>query len=375
LSRLRTFALFATLVALVAGLAACGGGSSSEKSDESPQKVADEATFQGVKSGTLDMSLGVDIAGAEGGHVDVTLSGPFQAGAKNELPQLDMDATAKGDVNGESVDFEGGLTLLSDRAFVSYEGDEYEVDPTTFTFVKSAVERAAEEQGAQNGTEAATACQEAAAEKLHPSAFIQHLSNEGSAEVGGTATTQISGDLDLAGAIDALAALTKDPACSAALGSAGGAPSEAELDEAKSELGSALKKAHADFFVGDDDIVRKVDAELTVEPKEAASDGPKKVDLSLEIEISGVNEEQSIEAPSSAKPLEQLFQKLGVNPTELLNPGGAGGLGGLLEGVTGGGGSSEGKSPSGGQGQQKYLECLRSAKSSADIAKCSELLE
>jgi hypothetical protein len=372
LSRLRTFALFATLVALVAGLAACGG-SSSEKSDENPQKVADEATFKGVKSGTLNMSLGLDVAGAEGGHVDVSLSGPFQAGGRNELPQLDMDATANGEVNGEGVDFEGGLTLLSDRAFVSYEGDEYEVDPTTFTFIKSAVERAAEEQGAQNGTEAATACQEAAAEKLHPSAFIENLSNEGSADVGGTATTQISGDLDVGGAIDALVGLTKDPACSAALGSAGGAPSEAELNEAKGELEGALKKAHADVFVGDDDIVRKLDAELTVEPKEAASEGPKKVDLSLEIEITGVNEEQSIEAPSGAKPLEQLFQKLGVNPTELLNPGGAGGIGGLLEGVTGGG-SSAGGSGSGAKGQQKYLECLQSAKSSADIEKCSKLL-
>lgn len=372
MSRLRTFALFATLVALAAGLAACGGGSS-EKSNENPQKVADEATFKGVKSGTLNMNLGLDVAGAEGGHVDASLSGPFQAGAKNELPQFDMEAKANGTIHGESVDFEGGLTLLRDRAFVSYKGDEYEVDPTTFSFIKAAIERSAEEQGTENGTEAATACQEAAAEKLHPSAFIENISNEGSADVGGTSTTEISGDLDVGGAIDAVVALTKDPACSAALGSAGGVPSEAELDEAKGELQSALKKAHADVFVGDDNIVRKVDAELTVEPKEAASEGPKRVDLSLEIEITGVNEEQSIEAPSGAKPLEQLFQKLGVNPMELLSPGGAG-LGSLLEGVTGGRGSAQGGG-SGMHSQQKYLECLRSAKTSADIAKCSALLE
>ena len=53
-----------------------------------------------------------------------------------------MTAGAKGSAKGEDIDFEGGLTLLSDRAYVNYEGTEYEVDPTTFGFVKSGFEQA-----------------------------------------------------------------------------------------------------------------------------------------------------------------------------------------------------------------------------------------
>ena len=33
--------------------------------------------------------------------------------------------------------------LLGDKAYVNYEGTEYEVDPTTFSFVKSTVPAAA----------------------------------------------------------------------------------------------------------------------------------------------------------------------------------------------------------------------------------------
>ena len=105
---------------------------------------------------------------------------------------------------------------------------------------------------------------------------------------------------------------------------------------------SALKTAHVDVYVGDDNIVRKIAAELSIEPQNASSSGPKKVDLEFELSIDGVNEEQTISAPSGAKPLNDLFQKLNINPIELLGAAsgqgglsGSGGLGGLLNGLSG----------------------------------------
>ena len=53
---------------------------------------------------------------------------------------------------GEDIDFDGGLTLLTDRAFVEYKGTEYEVDPTTFGFLKSAFEQAQQQGGAEAAT-------------------------------------------------------------------------------------------------------------------------------------------------------------------------------------------------------------------------------
>ena len=53
---------------------------------------------------------------------------------------------------------------------------------------------------------------------------------------------------------------------------------------------------------------------MTIEPKGTGE----KVEVEFELTLERVNEEQTIKAPAGAKPLEELFQKLGVNPIELL---------------------------------------------------------
>jgi hypothetical protein len=376
LSRIRILALFATVAALASLLAACGG---SDRSSEDPQQVVESATLKGVESGELKMKLEVSSQGKEAGNLDVEVSGPFQQGAKGELPELAIQASAKGNAQGEPVDFEGGLTLLSDRAFVEYEGQEYEVDPTTFGFVRSAFERAQQQGGAESGD--VTACQQAA-EGIGFSQFFENAENEGSADVEGTSTTKVSGDLDVSGAVDALIKLTEDPACAKQLEAAGKLPL-GELEAAKGELSSAIKKAHVELYVGDDDIVRKFAAELTVEPKGSHES----VEVDLEVSLAKVNESQSISAPSGAQPLERLFLKLGINPIELLEGGASGGIGNLIEKLGGaslggggsagtpGGGSSGGEASPGSGSQAEYVECLSEAQSAADIQKCANLLK
>jgi hypothetical protein len=388
LSRLRIFVLFAAALALAAALSACG--SSGSNSNKNPQTVVNDATLKGIKSGNLSLALKVNAEGSEGGNLNLSLSGPFQGEGKNQLPQLNLSAKANGSFNGKNINFDGGLTLLPDKAFVNYKGTEYEVDPTTFSFVKSTIERAQQRGGAQSKSAGATACQEAVA-NLKVGDFVENLRNEGSSDVGGTSTTHVSGDLNVPGAIGALLALTKNPACSAQLGAAGPLPSEAELDKAKSQVESALKTAHVDLYVGNDNIVRKIAAKLSIEPQNASSGGPKKVDLEFELSIDGVNEEQTIEAPSGAKPLNDLFQQLGVNPLELLGAAsgkgglsGSGGLSGLLNGLSGaagggspsgGGSESSGGGSSGGGNQQAYLKCLQGATTPVDLQKCAALLK
>jgi hypothetical protein len=375
LSRFRIFVLFAALTALATAFAACGG--SSDRSSEDPQTVIENATLEGVTSGSIDLSLGVNAEGDKGGNIDVSLSGPFQSGAKGDLPQLDMTASAKGTAKGEDVDFEGGLTLLSDRAYVEYEGTEYEVDPTTFGFVRSSFEQAQQQGGgAEENPADVSACQEAAS-GLDVGDFVDNSSNEGSADVDGTETTKISGDLDVGGAIDAIIKLTEDPACSKQLEAAGPLPI-GELEEAKSELTAAVKKAHVEVYVGDDDIIRRLAAELTIEPKETRNE---KVEVEFELSLSGVNEEQDISAPSGAKPLQVLFQKLDVNPIELLEGASSGeGLGNLFESLiggsaAGGGSPSAGGSSSGGSGGTDYRGCLEAAETPADLQQCASMIQ
>lgn len=384
MSRFRIFMLLATSVALAGVLAACGG---SDSSSEDPQQVLETATLEGVKSGTIDLSLGVKAEGDSGGELDLTLSGPFQSRGPETLPELEMDVSAKGDMDGESVDFDGGITLLSDRAFIEYKGTEYEVDPTTFGFVKSGFEQGLSEAGAEgeSGSADVTACQEALV-GIDLTTVIDNLESDGSADVDGTSTTKVSGELNPEGAVDAIIALTEDPACSSQLEAAGPLPLD-ELEAARGEVSKAVKDAHVEVYVGDDEIIRKAVAGITLEPEDAAGES---VEIEFEMTLGGVNESQKISAPADAQPLEGLFNELDVNPTELLEAGSGGGLGGLLESVGGdsgsgdsGGGGGEAESPEveidpedlpSAEASQEYLECLQGAKTANDLQDCASLL-
>lgn len=328
------------LIALATALVACGD---SDRSGEDPQTVIDEATLQGIESGAIDLSLAVDAKGREGGDLDVTLSGPFREGegGKADLPQFDLTAKADGAVNGEAIDFEGGLVLLANSAYVNYEGVDYEVDPTTFSFVESIIEPPSE--GGQGESSSLTACQEAIGE-LKPADFTENLKNEGEVDVGGTSTTKISGELNATSAIDSLIELTEDPACEAQLSNAGPLPSKSELEQARGDVRQALKSAKVDVYVGDDDIVRRISARLEIEPKDSEK-GPSSADVSFDLVLTDVNEDPEIVAPQGAKPLGNLFLKLDINPLELLGilqGEEDADIGGLLEKLGQGGGSAGG---------------------------------
>jgi hypothetical protein len=333
MSRPRLLSVFAVLFVLSVALAACGG--SGDKSSESPQAVLDEATLQGIESGNIDLSAGVKAQGSEGGNIDISLSGPFQGEGAGNLPQLDMNAKAKGTYNGKDIDFDGGLVLLPNTAFIGYEGVEYRVDPTTFSFVESTLAQAQREAGAETGAEGVAACQEEFG-GLKVADFLEGGSNEGSADVGGTSTTKVSGDLNVSGALDTILEVVESQACRAQLAAAGPLPSKSEIEKAKQEVSGAVKSAHVDVYVGDDDIVRQISAQLTIEPKNGGS-GPKSVEIDFDLKLTEVNEEQTISAPPNAEPLSKLFIKLNINPIELLGmlqgEGGGENLGDLLKGL------------------------------------------
>jgi hypothetical protein len=317
----------AALVLATVALAACGG---SDNSDASPESVMENATLEGIESADLDAAIEVLMSGAKGGEIDLTLSGPFESVEGGSTPKLDLTAEATGTVDGENVEFEGGLVLLPNSAYVNYKGTDYEVDPTTYSFIESTLEQAQEQGRSEGEAPGASACQKAVA-GLEIGDFLENLRNEGEADVGGTSTTKISGDLDVGAAIAALMKLYSDPACSSQLDAAGQLPSMQELKEAQDEFRRSVKIAHADVYVGDDDIIRRIKGETIIKPKGAA--GTAKVDF--DIRLDGVNEEQEISAPGSARPLEDLFARLKINPLELLGAlqGEGSGLENLLEGV------------------------------------------
>jgi hypothetical protein len=384
LSRKRTFALLAIFAALAAVLSACGGGGGGSSDD--PQQVIEQATFEGVESGDLSMTMNVKAEGENGGNMKIDLSGPFQSTGKKSLPELAMTVKANGEAEGESIDFEGGVTVLGDRAYIGFDNKNYEVDPTTFGFIKSGFEEAEQEGSKESAGSEATACQKEAT-SLKLDEFVDNLENEGGEEVDGVKTTKLSGDLNPKGAVDSIVQLLETPACASQLEAAGPLPL-GELKSMEGELTSAIKQAHAEIYVGEDDhIVRKVVADLTVEPKGT----DEKAEIDVDVTLSGVNEKQSIKAPANAEPLEKLFGELGVNPLELLGAmegGGGDDIGSLIEGITSemGGEEANGVSPSTDEsleelelpttGESKeFTECLAEAKSASDVQECASLME
>jgi hypothetical protein len=317
-SRFRILALLIGLAALTALAMGCGGG------DESPESTLRDASMEGIDSGNVDLSLQVSSVGRESGNVELSLTGPFRR--KAELPQVALKATVEGEAGGEAIDLEGGLTLLSDRGFFNYEGTEYEIDPEYFGLAKPTFLPLAPGQGKKGTVSALNGCLEAAS-GLDLGSFGNNLSEGGNADVDGTATTKISGDLDVPAVLAALVELAEDPSCETQLTAAG--RSAAELEQLESELAGTVKKAHVEIYVGDDDIIRKVAGELVAEPKGSGRD---RVEAEFELTLSEVNEGPEIVAPAGGKPILVWLEGLGIDPFDaLFLVGEKEGLGRILE--------------------------------------------
>jgi hypothetical protein len=372
LIRLRTlFAIFAVALPVPAVLAGCGGGDSGSSDD--PQTVLNE-TFsndQSITSGNVNLTLGVNATGDQGGSFQASLNGPFQGDASNpqSIPQLDWTVTAKGSGGGQSIDFSGGLVVTSDNAYVEYNGKNYEVGSDTFKQVKDQLEAqagAASSSGAP--TSFAEGCQQALEQAgatdtsgcdIDLQSWLPDPSNEGTEDVGGTSTIHIHGDLDVQKVLTDIGNL------------AGAFPGASAQGFDPSQLGAfsdAVTEASMDVYSGQDDhLLRKLALHLTIDPSVIAGGAVSvpidKIDITFGVELDDVNQQQTISAPSGAQPISQLLSDLGISAGDL------GSIPGLGTSSSGGSGSSGGSSSS------DYFQCLQQAGNDPKaINKCASQL-
>ncbi|MDX6583845.1 MAG: hypothetical protein QOI10_3029 [Solirubrobacterales bacterium] len=363
MTRIRTlFALCVLALAIGAAVAGCGG---SDSSSEDPQTVLDE-TFNNdtkVTSGDLSLTASVKAEGDQGGSFEASLSGPFQGDASdsNAIPQLDWTASLTGSGAGQSIDFAGGVTVTSDNAYVTYKDQAYEVGTDQFAQLRDAfqAQQAAGATGASGSTQGtfqeqcSAAIQQAGGDpsacNFDLSGWIDNLSNDGTEDVGGTSTIHISGDANVQQILTDIGNLAS---------SIPGASAQGIDPSQLGALSGAVTDASIDVFTGaDDHVLRKVDANLTIDPSvlvPGGAVGP--ITISFAVEIDGLNDQQTIEAPSGAKPISQLFSDVGIDPSSL------GGLPGL-----GSGGSGSGAGDA-------YLQCVQQAQSAAEINNCASQL-
>jgi hypothetical protein len=368
LSRMRTtLAVCALALPIPAAIAGCGD--SDESSGDDPQTVLDE-TFNNdtkVTSGDLQLNASLSAEGEQGGQLDVSLGGPFQGDPDNDaaIPQLDWTASLSGQGAGQSIDFSGGLVVTEDNAYVEYKDQAYEVGAKAFSSLRDQVEAQAGQSSAQitggfkegctQALEQAGATDTSACD-IDLESWLTNLTNEGDESVGGADTVHISGDADVDTILTDIGNLV-----SAVPGAASQGFDPSQLSTAS----DAVTDASIDVYSGvDDHLLRKLDANLSIDPSAIAGGAlipVSDIQLSFSVEIDGVNEPQTIGAPSGAKPISQLLGDLGVSPGAL-----GGALGGSgLPGIGGG---------SGGGNSAAYLDCIQQATSPDEINSCASQL-
>lgn len=295
-SRIRVVLGLLALGLVAAFLAACGGG------DEDPQQVLESASLEGVESADFEASVKIASKGAQGGSLDLEVSGR----ARTE----GLEATAKiaGDARGKSVNFEGGLTLLADHGYVNYQGTEYEIDPGNYSFARSLFLPAFPEKG---GDEFGPCRQAAAANEVD--ALVHNLRDEGSVEVDGVETTKLSGELDVPAVAEAMVSLAGDPACRLQFEALSPFPMY-KVARVGDELSAVAANAPVDVYIAEDHTPRRISTEFTANPK----DGSGPVTVKLELTLSDLNGNKKIVIPLGAKPIGVLFGKLGINPFEFI---------------------------------------------------------
>jgi hypothetical protein len=402
LTRIRKLFVLALLVCVAPVVLAARGD---KNDDVDPEQVLEE-TFtndETISSGTLSLDLSGSVEGEQAGSGELSLTGAFQGDPEDPMafPQFELDAS--GSIEGEaatgtgsfSVD-DAGLTATEDNMYVTYQGTTYELGTEIFEQFRSLVEQAAAQaQTGTTGEEGATAaesfdeqCQTlveqaggdtAACDELDVFSWFE-LSNEGTEDVEGTDTIHVHGDVDIPAMIENINATIEASGIE-------GASTIPEEDATAAE--EAVTEASFDVYSGvDDDLLRGLDLNLGFDPTavpEADAEGVESVGIDFSMRIGGVNEEQTIEAPADAQPIDDLLSQFGLSEDDIsgalegygtqfgLGGIGATGLGGSTDLGGGGGGGAGGAG--GGAIDDRYFDCVAEAPPAKAFDQCEKFLE
>jgi hypothetical protein len=395
------------LVAPVA-LVACGGD---DGGDEDPEQVLRD-TFgndEQVSSGTIDITIDGSVEGTQAGSGEASLSGSFQGDESDPMafPQFDLTASLSGEAAGTSASFEGGLTATEDNMYIEYQGQTYEVGTELFSAFTDSYEQAVAtaaagatgEEGATSASfdeQCATLLEQVggntdACDTIDVFSWFE-LSNEGTEDVEGTESIHIHGDVDLGAMIDNVNAAIEASEIPGA---------ETITEEEKAQAEEALSELSFDVYSSsEDNLLTGFDIDATIDAAaipDASTSGVESVTAGLGTRLGSINEDQTIEAPADAQPIDDLLSQFGLSAEDLeaqLGQVSQLGLGGVpstdfggsdLGGSDLGGGDDLGLGGSGGGGggggtggvdadaAQQYLQCIAESKTPQDFQDCEKL--
>ncbi len=273
--------------------AGCGGedgGGAEEANDLLKRGFATD-----VDSGEIDMAMELRLEGIEAaeGAFRLELSGPFRSRGPTQVPDADLDFKA----TGQGLSFEGGLVMLPENAWIEFGGETYEVGEDLWS-------RTQESLNSDGGPDTFSDA------NVNPLKWVTGAETSEGEEIGGAATTKVTGELDVAAMLGDFSRLSPDAS----------AIPQATLDQVEEAIGPVDFEA----WIGDDDIWRRVSTSVDFTVPEAQRQGAGGLSggqVSLDMTLTAPNEEVSIESPGAARPLDELLRNFGIAPESLLGPG------------------------------------------------------
>ena len=205
------------------------------------------------------------LARGDGERANIELSGAFELGAANDLPDLELNVSARGIESDQR--FEGGFVSVDEEAYFTQGKSAWRLPDQVWGPLV--------EQAARNGFDVRRLSL-----PVNPRTWVGEARSEGTETIDGVETTHVSATVDEKRvARDVLAAVR------ASGQDISGSPVAA--------VERGVKSAEFDAWVGTEDrIVRRLAVESVI-----VDDGERGV-LSLDIRLTGVNEPQNIEAPA-----------------------------------------------------------------------------
>jgi hypothetical protein len=348
LAPLRRFAAV-LLPALVVGALVAGCG------DDDSQAVTEllDKAFQtpiGSADVTFDIEVQLDGVDELQDPIQVNLTGPYESGGDKQIPSLDWDLT----VSAQNQSFNANLTSTGDRAFIGFQGTDYEVSQATVAALNQTL-AAGNKEGGRNLSDFGVNARD----------WVVDASDEGDEDVAGVETTHVSGKLDVSHVLEDLNTIVQE---AAKLGGRIGQTAPPELsDEQKGQIEDVVEDPSFDAYVGkDDDRIHRLSADVDFGVPEDARDqvgGLEGGTVSFSIEFANVGSPQPITAPEDARPISELTQQL------------QGLLGGALGAPqTGGSGTAAPEPQTDAEKQKAYDECIKTDPSDESVKSFCEVL-
>ena len=362
----RLRALIAALAVVIGALvlSACGGGGNNSSSSSGSSSGNDansliDQTFSGshaVKSGKADVEVNVNLKGSGSpGPISIKLGGPFASQGSKALPKFDFALTAT--VQGQS--FNAGLVTDGNSAAVKFQGTTYSIPANIFSQFKSGFTQA-ESQAPKSGSGGPSLKDLG----IDPLKLVSNPKIVGDETIGGADTTHISSQINIDQLLSTIDTLL-GKAGSLGVPTAGAGVPTHLTDSEKQKVKDAVKSATIDIWTGKSDhTFRKLELKTSIAP----SSGGGSADVSLSIQLSDLNQPQTITVPSGGKSINDLLSQFGGLGGALGGLGGSSGSSGSGSGSSGGGGAST-------QKLQKYESCIQKAGTDLTKAqKCASLL-